>query len=176
MDKLKTPATVVEAEAQGVTKVVKLIIPKNRDDGCVIIDKPPLITQGVYKFGFLYYETARLFNQPKLILWFTLLSDGEYHGVKLKRFYNVRSLIGKSGKEGKYKPSGWSSDLIREYANLFGGVPDRLDRFSLKPFNNVIITGEVKTVSMDSKKRGIPACVQYSVIERLIKAEEIEYN
>ena len=139
--------------------------------------KPPLIKPGVYSLGFEYYETARLYNQPKLILWFTVLSDGDYHGVKLKRFYNVRSLIGKPGKEGKYRPSGWSSDLIREYAHLFGSIPDdRLDRFSLKPFKDVIITGEVKTVSQDSKKREIHTSVQYSVIERLIKAEEIEYT
>ncbi len=91
-----------------------------------------------------------------MILWFTVLSDGEYHGVKLKRFYNVRSLIGKLGKNGKYNPSGWSSDLIREYAELFGDVPDRLDRLTLRPFSNVIVTGEVKTVSLDSRKRGIP--------------------
>ncbi len=138
--------------------------------------KPPLIKPGEYPLGFDYHQTAWLFNQPKLILLFTVLSEGDYHGVKLKRFYNVRSLIGKPGREGKYKPSGWSSDLIREYANLFGSVPDRLDRFSLKPFNNVVITGEVKTVRLDSKKREIPECVQYSVIERLIKAEEIEYS
>jgi len=136
--------------------------------------KPPLIKPGEYPLGFDYHLTARLFNQSKLILWFTVLSDGEYHGIKLRRFYNVRSLIGKPGRGGKCHPSGWSSDLIREYANLFGDVPDRLDRFSLNPFKNVIITGEVKTVSRDSKKRGIPKCVQYSVIERLIKAETAE--
>ena len=136
--------------------------------------KPPLIKPGEYSLGFDYHLTARLFNQPKLILLFTELSDGDNHGVKLKRFYNVRSLIGKAGKNGKYRPSGWSSDLIREYANLFGDVPDRLDRFSLKPFKDVIITGEVKTVKKDSKKRGIHECVQYSVIERLIKAEATE--
>ena len=137
--------------------------------------KPPLIKPGEYSLGFEYYETARLYNQPKLILWFTVLSDGEYHGIKLKRFYNVRSLIGQPGKNGKYNPSGWSSDLIREYAHLFGSIPDdRLDRLSLKPFKNVIIFGEVKTVSLDSRKRGIPVCVQYSVIERLIKAEATE--
>jgi len=138
--------------------------------------KPPLIKPGEYSLGFDHHETARLFNQPKLILLFTVLSEGDYRGTKLKRFYNVRSLIGKPGRNGKYRPSGWSSDLIREYAELFGDVPDRLDRFSLKPYNNVIITGEVKTVSQDSRKRGIPECVQYSVIERLIKAKEIEYT
>jgi len=101
-----------------------------------------------------------------------VLSDGDYHGPKLRRFYNVRSLIGKPGRNGKYRPSGWTSDLIREYAHLFGPIPDdRLDRFSLNPFKKVIITGEVKTVSQDSRKRGIPECVQYSVIERLIRAE-----
>ncbi len=139
--------------------------------------KPPLIKPGEYSLGFDYHETKWMWNQAKLILLFTVLSDGEYHGTKLKRFYNVRSLIGKPGKNGKYRPSGWNSDLIREYAHLFGSIPDdRLDRFSLKPFKDVIITGEVKTVSLDSKKRGIPVCVQYSVIERLIKAEEIEYT
>jgi len=137
--------------------------------------KPPLIKPGKYSLGFDHHVTARLFNQPKLILWFTVLSDGEYYGIKLQRYYNVRSLIGKLGKDGKYRPSGWSSDLIREYAHLFGSIPDdRLDRFSLKPYKNVIITGEVKTVTQDSKKRGIPVCVQYSVIERLIKAETTE--
>ena len=137
--------------------------------------KPPLIKPGEYSLGFDHHETQRLWNQPKLILWFTVLSDGEYHGIKLRRFYNVRSLIGKPGRDGKYRPSGWSSDLIREYAHLFGSIPDdRLDRLSLKPFKDVIITGEVKTVSRDSRKRGIPAYVQYSVIERLIKADAAE--
>ena len=138
--------------------------------------KPPLIKPGEYSLGFLFHETAILFSQPKLILCCTVLSEGIYHGVKLKRFYNVRSLIGKPGRDGKYHPSGWGSDLIREYAELFGDVPDRLARLSLKPFNNVIITGKVKTVSQDSRKRRIAECVQYSVIERLIKAKEIEYT
>jgi hypothetical protein len=104
----------------------------------------------------------------------------EHCEAKLKRFYNVRSLIWKPARDGKYHPSGWSRGRSNsrpshcEYAELFGGVPDRLDRFSLKPFNNVIITGEVKTVSQDSRKRVIPECIQYSVIERLIKAEATE--
>jgi len=176
MDKLKTPATVVEAEAQGGGKVVELIIPKNRDDDCVINDKPPLITQEVYKFGFLYYETATLFYQPKVILWFAILSEGEYQGVKLKRFYNVQSLIGKSGKNGKYHPSGWGSDLVREYAQLFDYLPDRLERLSLCRFKDKIITGEVKTVTKNSRNHGLHRLCQYSVIDRLIEAEDIDYN
>ena len=114
--------------------------------------KPPLIKPGEYPLGFEYHETARLFNQPKLILWFTVLSDGNYHGIKLRRFYNVRSLIGKPGKEGKYNPSGWSSDLVREYAMLHDYLPDRLERISMCRYKDKIITGVVKTVTENSRK------------------------
>ena len=70
--------------------------------GTVCGEKPPLVKPGVYDLAFLHHETARLFGGRalKLVLWFRIITLGEYFEVVLPRYYNVLSIKGKPQKYG----------------------------------------------------------------------------
>jgi hypothetical protein len=135
-------------------------------------DRPPLILPGVYDFRFDYYETKVLFGRaPKLVLWFTVVTFGDYFDrVRLPRYYNLTKLMEKPRKWGRFKV-GYKSDFLREYATLFGS-PLRPDRIPMSVFERVIVSAKVRTVSMGSKQETIPAGLQYSVIDQLVEVKK----
>lgn len=128
-------------------------------------EKPPLIKKGAHELVYSHYETATMFNgrRPKLIVWFRVASALD---LFLPRYYNVRALVGKPGREGKYK-TGWRTDLVREYTHLLG-APPRLDRIYWQRLEGCIVTGRVRTVETDFRQRSIPRDLRYSVIAELI--------
>src|SRR5579862_2903985 len=130
--------------------------------------RPPLVLPVLYEFRFDYYETKVLFGRaPKLILWFTIVTFGEYFDrIQLPRYYNVTKLMEKPRKWGRFKV-GYKSDFLREYSRLFG-TPLRLDRIPMSAFEPVIVTAKVRTVSTGSKQEVIPPGLQYSVIDKLV--------
>ncbi len=142
--------------------------PSKSSYGVLDGEKPPLIQPGVYDFRFDYYETKVLFGRaPKLILWLTVVSFGEYFDcVRLPRYYNVSKLMEKPRKWGRFKV-GFKSDFLREYATLFP-MPLRMDRIPMSAFENVIVAGKVSTVSSGSKQELIPSALQYSKIGQLV--------
>ena len=129
----------------------------------------PLILPGLYDFRFDYYETKVLFGRaPKLVLWFTVITYGDYFDrIRLPRYYNLARLMEKPRKWGRFKV-GYKSDFLREYATLFL-TPPRLDRIPMSAFERVIVVGKVRTVSSGSKQQAIPAALQYSVIGQLVE-------
>jgi hypothetical protein len=135
-------------------------------------DRPPLILPGLYDFRFDYYETKVLFGRaPKLVLWFTVVTFGEYFDrVRLPRYYNLAKLMEKPRKWGRFKV-GYKSDFLREYATLFS-APLRLDRIPMSAFEKVMVEGKVRTVSTGSKQEAIPAGLQYSVIGQLVEVKK----
>jgi hypothetical protein len=134
-------------------------------------ERPPLIPPGVYDFRFDYWETRVLFGRaPKLVLWFTVISYGDYFDrVRLPRNYNTR-LIGKAQRFGRFKP-GFKCDFLREYVTLFQ-MPPRLDRIPMSVFEKVIVVAKVRTVTTGSKQENIPPALQYSVIARLLDVKK----
>jgi hypothetical protein len=135
-------------------------------------DRLPLILPGLYDFRFDYYETKVLFGRaPKLVLWFTVVTFGDYFDrVRLPRYYNLAKLIEKPRKWGRFKV-GYKSDFLREYATLFT-TPPRLDRIPMTAFEKVTVTGKVRTVSTGSKQEVIPVGLQYSVIGQLVEVKK----
>lgn len=130
----------------------------------------PLVPEGRYKLRFRFHETSTMFKRaPKLTLWFAICDPDDpaspHAGATLARWYNVRELIGKAGKGGRFKAAA-QSDLAREYATLFRPT-GRLDRISLDPFRENIVIGDVATVRENREQRDIPEACQYSVIRRL---------
>jgi hypothetical protein len=130
-------------------------------------EAPALVPPGTYELRFDHYDTAVMFGRaPKLVIWFTIISFGPYFDtVKLPRFYNVRRLIGRPSRNGRFK-AGHKSDFVREYYRLFR-PPGRLDRISMSPFQRHIILGTTRTVTQGADQREIPAGLQYSVIDEL---------
>jgi hypothetical protein len=134
-------------------------------------DDYPLIKSGTYALKFTGWETKRMFNTGKVSLWFQVVDYGESFGVRLARHYNAQKLKGKTGKKGGFVVGKCSSlarevfDVLERAGHNMHGV--RLDRLRLSLLEAHIITGKVKTVTHDSKRKPIPASLQYSVIEEL---------
>ena len=85
----------------------------------------PSIPDGNYQLRFDYYETAIHFGKAcKVILHFTVLDFGKYFETKLSRYYTVERLIGKHGKNGRFKIKGQtSSPRPRRRLAAFAGSP-----------------------------------------------------
>jgi len=130
------------------------------------IDEFPLVEPGTYQVHLTTWWTGLMFGKrPKLALTFRILTPGSAFGVELKRWYNVKQLIGKPGVRGRFHV-GRSSEFLYDYATL--GMPvERLDRFALSKLREVVLEAKVKTVTKDHKQRDIPEPLKYSVIESL---------
>ena len=130
-------------------------------------DLPPLVKPGLYELAFVDYKTARMFRgrAEKLIMNFRIVTFGEFFETELSRYYNVKRIIGKPQRFGRFKPS-QKGAFLREYMTLFTGRVNRLDRIPMSYFEKAIIEGRVETVAR-AQGRNIPTELQYSVITEL---------
>ena len=128
---------------------------------------PPLVKPGVYDLAFIDYKTAMMFKgkAPKLIMNFRIVTLGEFFETELVRYYNVKRVIGKPQRHGRFKPASKGS-FLREYMTLFTGRVDRLDRIPMSHFESALIEGVVDTVKR-AQGRDIPGELQYSIITEL---------
>ena len=134
-------------------------------------DIPPLVRPGRYKVMLDDYRTALMFTKAhKLILDFSIVSFGEYFGVRLPRYYNVIRFHGKAGQHGNFSASK-KGDLLREMYTLFYHHPKRKDRIPMSLFNGAVIEADVVVVT-EARGRKIPEALQYSKIARLIRVIE----
>jgi hypothetical protein len=130
-------------------------------------EAPELIPPGIYDLKFLYHETKRVFDRPKVFLWFAVMSFGDHFEKRIPRYYGATKLIGQKGKHGRFK-IGHKSDFRREFCTLFSANVRRLDRMPMSEFQNVLLVGRVRTVSRGYNQRPIPPHAQYSVIDELL--------
>lgn len=135
-------------------------------------EPPQLVPPGEYEFKFQYFETKRVFDRPKLFLWFSVLTFGDYFEKRIPRYYGATRLIGKPQRGGRFKV-GWKSDFRREFCRLFPISVNRLDRLPMTHFERVILIGRVRTVERAYNQRPIPPEAQYSVIDELLKVKEL---
>lgn len=125
------------------------------------------VPSGTYNMKFLYGETRYMHNRsPKLIVWCSIVDMGEHFGKKLARYYNVSSIRGKPGQNGRFK-AGAKSDFVREYLSAVYQPVKRLDRIALSHLSESVIKAKVKTVTKGYNQREIPEPLQYSIIERI---------
>lgn len=136
----------------------------------IVDDAYTLVEPGIYDLGFIRLETAFMFRHaPKVVLWFRIMTMGPAFCVEVPRFYNVKRIIGKPQKGGRFKV-GRRSDFVREFTNLFQIQGNRLDRIPVESnFRNVFVSGELKTVTRDFQQRDLAEPIQYSVIKQLLK-------
>ena len=143
------------------------LVSHQRDSAISISEgRPPVVTPGVYDLVLVKWELLAMFGKraQKLVLHFRIVSFGRYFELVIPRFYNVRKT-----RNGRFTAP-WSSDLVREYGRLFG-APSRPDRLSMEKFANVVVTGRVRQVTRDQRKRRLPPCFQYSVVGELISVK-----
>lgn len=150
---------------------VALVAAEGVRAGCGQIsgDKPPLVRAGDYELAYLYDETVLLGHGrvAKLVLWFRLVSPGDFFGVELPRYYNVERLEGKPRRYGDFKVKGWGNDFVRHYATLFGSLPQRKNRIPMGRFEGVIIRGDVRTVMSTWMQKTLPQALHYSTVGEL---------
>ncbi|HJS89377.1 MAG TPA: hypothetical protein VJ738_05365 [Steroidobacteraceae bacterium] len=130
-----------------------------------------LVPPGEYDLRFLYHETKRIFDRPKLFLWFSIITFGDHFEKRIPRYYGATRLIGKPGKGGRFKV-GRKGDFLREFMTLFPVNANRLDRLPMSRYENVIIVGKVRTVERGRNQRPIPPEAQYSVVDQLLRVKD----
>lgn len=134
-------------------------------------DKWPLIPPGNYQAKLLHHETIRLFNAPKVVLHFEIITFGQHFETRLIAAYNARELIGKGRKNGRFK-LGRRSNLYLMLCRLDFPRNRRPDRPSVSSLKNMLLSVKVRTVSKDYCQRRLPECEQYSVIADILAIEE----
>lgn len=131
----------------------------------------PLVEPNTYDLVYHHHETILYQGkQPKLVVWFKIVSCGPAFETILPRYYNLAAIKGQPRKNGRIKP-GRASDFVREYALLFG-LPKRLDRIPMDRFRDAVILGKVRTVKTDYRQRSTPQPLQYSVVAELLQVNE----
>jgi hypothetical protein len=138
--------------------------------GAIVDDDSPLILPGEYTFLFRGHSTWVMFGRsPKLILEFSIVDDQMYSGVVLKRYYNVRKLKGRPGRNGNFVASK-KSDFMRDFFRVCPAYPPkRFDRIPMSRLEGIYIHGKVKTVTTGYDQKDIPEPLQYSVIAEIYR-------
>ena len=90
----------------------------------------PKIPEGKYPAIYVGFKKSRWITQDKLYLEFEIVEE-PFKGKRLVHYYNVhfspdRDRVG----------AGFMSNFLRDYARLFGVLPERLDRISLDVFKD----------------------------------------
>jgi len=136
--------------------------------GAIIDDDLPLIPPGEYGFKFIGYSTWLMFGRnPKLIIDFLIVDDEMYSGVTLKKYYNVKKLKGRYGRNGDFTVSR-KSNFTRDFFRVCPAYPPkRLDRIPMSRFEGIDICGSVKTVTKGHDQKEIPESLHYSVIREI---------
>ncbi len=127
------------------------------------VDGPALVPEGVYEFGFIRAEQARLWTQQKVFLWFKIITAGDHVG---KRLYFVANVPSKDRMA-------MSSRYWQAWTLAAGRRPKRRDKLSTSVFRKKVFLGRVRTVKKkvdkDSKHTARAPEQQYSVIDELIQ-------
>ncbi len=141
-------------------------------DGTLVGDEPVCIPPGIYRLRFDDWETVNYFNrQPKVVCRFTVCSEGNSFGTKLTRWYNVKALVGKPRRGGRFKVA-WGQDLAREYMALVSTIR-RKDGIAMSKLKPLLLEGMVETVTADRRQRALHPALQYSVIRQLRLSRDV---
>ena len=150
-------------------QVINITNESEKGDG-VVEGLRPHIPPGEYQLAFMRHHTTMFCGAPKVVLRFRVTTMGPYFGIELERFYNARRLLGKVGKNGRFKV-GSSSDLVLEFCRVAQDRITRLDRLPLSVMKNYIIKGVVHSVAKNRNQKELPEIMQYSVIRELTGTE-----
>jgi hypothetical protein len=126
-----------------------------------------VIPDDQYEVRFLHHETSnRAFGGAnKVYLHFSVVEPGSYFGTHLIGCYNVRNLLSKPKKNGKFA-LGKRSKLLLELLRLHPDVS--IDAISLKPLTRLTIMVRTRTVTKDYQQRALPLQLHYSVIDEMV--------
>jgi hypothetical protein len=120
--------------------------------------RPDKVPDGKYEVVYLKHSKAPFRGGSlKLYIWFQICTEGPYHGLSIYRAYNY------------YQPLKAGSDLFKDLERLAGR---RIKgSVSLKYFKGRVLSVTTRTVSKDAKQVLKADFEQYSVIDKIIRAE-----
>lgn len=132
-----------------------------------IIDSDlPLIQSGKYDAVFKTWFTGTLFKQAKVVLIYTITS-GEYFGIDIAKYYNVKKLKSKAGNRGKFiaKPRG---DLLKDFYKLLPLHPKvRFNEVPITKLGKQPIEITVGTVTKDYLQNMYADQMKYSLVREV---------
>ena len=140
----------------------------------------PQIPSGEYRIAFKYFETTYRFgnknnpNAAKVVLHFNISEIGSpYFGVPMERWYTVAKLIGKPGRNGRFKVKGQTCIFLIEYLKCLRiGRPNRLDRIPMTEWARHEYLAKISNVTKNHRQIPLPPELQYSRIESLLGIAE----
>lgn len=120
-----------------------------------------LIPPGDYQVVLVKAVQIRQWGGYKLVLWFQIVTPGEWHGTRLILPCNLKT-VGKISTRSKF---------YREWVIAAGRKPDRNERkrMSTRVFEGKVFLAGVVTVKKGQKNLPLPPELQYSKIEGLLK-------
>ena len=130
----------------------------------------PRIPDGSYLARYTHHDTAEVFGTAKVFAHFMIVEPGPYFDVRLMRAYRASGLIGKPGRNGRFRLKR-RSELYLDLCRLDERRKRRPDRVSLRDFKDVVLWVTTRTVVRDYKQRPLPEALRYSVIDELKEIE-----
>jgi hypothetical protein len=132
--------------------------------------KWPLLREGEYLVVYTHHETAIVFNTPKVFLHFRINEPGPYLNERLYGAYRASELMGRPGKNGRFKLK-HRSELYLTMCWLYQARKLRSDRMSLRDLKRLGLRASIRTVTKDYKQRPLPECELYSVVDAIKRIE-----
>lgn len=151
-------------------RVVQPGIDEEDADSVAVDGFKPLLPEGLWlEAKFVDYATVWMFASPKVLWEFEVVQPGEWFQQRLFRAFRVGSIIGRPAKRGKFKLHA-GGDMYETLARLLD-YKQRADRISLYPLRHMLFRIRLRTVRIDSRQQKIADHAQYSVIDRIDRAQ-----
>jgi hypothetical protein len=136
------------------------------DDVLVDGDDWPSIPDGSYLAQYIHHDTCEVFQTAKVFVHFRIVEPGPFSGVCLYRAFRASGLIGKPGRNGRFRLKK-RSELYLTLCWLHEGRKLRPDRVSLRDLRDVMLRVTTRTVFRDYKQRPLPEMLRYSVVDEI---------
>lgn len=169
-EKRSTLAATGESDAFDTSTSAKKVSTKPKevplDDVLVDGEDWPCIPAGFYLAQYTHHDTATVFSTSKVFLHFKIVEPGPYFGVRLYRAYRASDLVGRPGRNGRFRLKK-RSELYLTMCWLYEGRNLRPDRVSLRDLKNVMLRVSTRIVERDYKQRPLPEALRYSVVDEI---------
>ena len=126
-------------------------------------EQPILIEPGNYAAVMIDWKVnySGYFKKHSLLMHFRIVELGEFYGVVLPAWLNVKPSKGKTTVK-----AGWRSNFLRMYQETFNIKLGRNDRIPMSRFRDVLLRVEVETVGKDTNGKPLAKINQYSRVKR----------
>lgn len=126
-----------------------------------------LIPAGLYEAVYVSHETFNQSFGAKVKITFRIITPGDYFGVMIDAWYNVKALKNKPGKQRSVVLSRHSK-LTTELLTILS-IKERVARLSPAQLKGKILEVAVRTVKKNSRQKSYTESQIYSVVDRIVR-------